>query len=349
MKKRGSELTAAEHGDRANHSTDLLQLVTGYWISQAVYVAAKLGIADVLARGPKSAAELARLVRADADALGRLLRALASVGVLEEIDAGRFRLTPRGRALRADVPGSIRAAAILFGEPWYWQPWTELLYSVKSGRPAWNRAHGMGQFEYLKHNRRAGKIFDAAMTDLTAQLHTAAIAAYDFSRFRRVIDVGGGHGALLAMILRANPAADGILFDQPHVISGARRQFRAAGLMARSACVKGDFFQSVPGGGDAYVLAHILHDWDDSRAGVILRNIRSAMAPNGRVLILEQIIPPGNGAHFGKWMDITMLVVLGGRERTVEQFEALLAGAGLRLSNVVATESAISVIEAEAA
>ncbi len=321
-------------------------MMTSYWVSQMVYVAAKLGIADTLAEGPRQVGEIARAVRADASALMRLLRALVSVGVFTQLKDGRVALTEMGHHLRNDVPESMRSLAVLFCEPWYWRPWEELLYSVKTGRPAWNKVHGIGQFEYFERNSEANKIFNDAMTDLTVQMHTAALRAYDFGRFRQIVDIGGGNGALLSAILSAHPAVRGVLFDQPHVIERARVHLREAGVAPRCAVAVGDFLKSVPRGGDAYILAHILHDWDDARALVILKNIRDAMAKQGKILIFEQVIPEDNEPYWGKLMDITMLVVLGGRERTRREFATLLGEAGLRLSTLASTASPVSVVEA---
>lgn len=240
----------------------------------------------------------------------------------------------------------MRAFAVMLGEEWAWRPWGHLLDSVATGQPAFEHAHGMGVFAYLAERPDASAVFDAAMTGRTGPEADAVVAAYDFSPCGTVVDVAGGQGSLLAAILRANPAARGILFEQPHVLPEARRSLDAAGLGPRCELVAGDFFASAVAGGDAYVLKKIVHDWDDARAGRILAQVRRAMPTTARLLLVETVVPPGNEPAFGKLADLAMLVWTGGRERTEAEFRALLAAAGFELTRVVPTRSTLSVIEA---
>lgn len=322
----------------------LLELTSGYWVSQAIYAVAKLGIADLLKDGPKSCEELARLAGVHGRSLYRVMRGLASVGVFAEIDGGRFELTPLGVPLQSGVPDSMRAWAIMLGEEPY-RAWGDLLYSVKTGAPAFERVFNMNRFQYLGQNPGAALVFNEAMIALAARMHAAVVIAYNFSGFGKIVDVGGGHGSLIIMILKANSKVRGVLFDTVVVIEGARRQIEAAGLGGRCEAVAGDFFESVPEGGDAYVLSHVIHDWDDDRSVAILRNCHRAMGKKGKLLLVEEVIPPGNGPSFGKLMDLHMLVVTGGRERTEAEYGALFASAGFRLANIIPTEAGASVIE----
>ena len=324
----------------------LLQMMTGYWTSQAVYVCAKLGIADQLVDGPRTAAELAITAGADAAALHRLLRALASVGVLAETRAGQFALTPLGALLRSGTPDSMRALAIMYCEEQY-RSWGDLLYSVRTGQPAFDHVYGMGVFDYFRQNPDAGCVFNEAMSALTNPLGSAVADAYDFSACGTVVDVAGGHGSLIAAVLRNNPKARGILFDLPHVVSGAGEHLAAAGIADRCTSVGGDFFASVPPGGDAYVLKQILHDWDDDRCVAILDQCRRVMSDHSKVLVIEFVLPPGDEPFFGKWLDLHMLVMApGARERTAAEYEALFKRARLALARVVPTALGLSVVEA---
>ena len=323
----------------------LLQVVTGYWVSQAIAVATKLGIPDLLKDGPKSSQELAAATDTHEPSLYRLLRVLASVGVFTEGTERRFELTPLSACLESDVPGSLRAFTLLMGEPWLWSSWMALLHSIKTGQAASEHVHGMGQFDYFAQHPQAAEVFDQAMTNLATQWHAAALTAYDFSRSRTVVDIGGGHGALLTAILTAHPQLRGVLFDQPYVVEGAKPRLTAAGLTQRCELVGGNFFDAVPAGGDLYLLGHILIDWDEARATTILQNIRQAIAPEGKVLILEEVIPQGPGPSWEKLLDLNILVVLGGRGRTESEFRALLGQAGFELSQIIPTGSPIRLVE----
>lgn len=324
----------------------LLQMMDGIKVTQLIFVAAKLGIADLLVDGPKSSDELAAAVGAHPGALYRTLRALAGLGIFHEIEGRRFDLTPLAEPLRSDVPGSVRAWATVCGDDWHLRMWSEILYSVKTGLGAFPHVHGVGAFEYFQQHPEKGAVFYEAMTNLTAQVSAAVLAAYDFSGLRRIVDVGCGNGTFTTAILGTHPHLASTLFDLPPVIEQARGVVAAAGLAGRCDFAAGDFFQSVPAGGDAYVLKNIVHDWNDELAVTLLRNCRQAMAADGRVLIVEMVVQPGNDPSPAKMFDITMMVAEGGQERTEAEHRQLLQAAGLRLSRVVPTPSPVSVIEA---
>ncbi len=324
----------------------LTQMITGSLGSQAVYVAAKLGIADLLIDGAKNVSELAQAADADAPSLYRVLRALSSFGVFTELSDREFALTPTAELLRSDSPRSLRDLAIFMGEDWHWQVWGRTLYSVRTGKAAWAEVHGAEVFPYFAGNPEAAKIFDRAMTSLSNLAIKAVVEAYDFSGIETLVDVAGGHGRLLTTILEANSEVKGVLFDQPHVLEGAKDSEQIEALGARCELVGGDFFASVPGGADGYIMKHIIHDWDDERALVILNNIRKTMKDNGRVMLVESVITDSNEPDFGKLLDIEMLVSPGGKERTAAEYKDLFTRAGLRLTRVVPTKSPYSVIEA---
>jgi hypothetical protein len=323
----------------------MLQVLQGLWVSRAVYVAAKLGIADLLKDGPKGSAELANATGTDAPSLYRVLRALDSVGVFADDGEGHFAITPLGATLRTDVPGSLRYLAIEeLGENHY-PAWEKVLYSVKTGATAFDHVYGMSKWQYMTEHPDEARIFDQAMASFSSTVAAAIVAAYDFSSSRTVVDVGGGDGGLLAAILKANPNARGVLADLPHVAEGARRRFDVEGLADRCDVAGGDFFGQVPAG-DTYVLKFIIHDWDDERSTAILTNCRRAMAHNGKVLIVEAVLQPGRATSFSKFLDLNMMVMTGGRERTEPEYRALLDAAGLRLTRIVPTQTEMSVIEA---
>jgi hypothetical protein len=330
--------------------TTLQGLIMGKWLAQALGVAARLGVADHLGSGPRSCDDLARDVQADPDALHRVLRALASVGVFreengEESGAVRFGLTPAAHLLRSDVAGSLRATAQMAAEDWTWRPWGDLAGSVRTGEPAFDSTFGMPAFAYLARNPGAASVFDEAMTGWSKHNAQAVVAGYDFARIGTLMDVGGGHGYLLSRIVSAHPSMRGILFETPEVAAGAGSLLGREGVADRCRVLTGDFFESVPSGADACILKSVIHDWDDARATTILANCRRAVGPEGRVLLAEMVVPPGNGPHVSKLLDLEMLVMAGGRERTEDQFRRLLAHAGIRMTRVVPTASPLSVIE----
>ena len=315
----------------------LLRMTNGYQVSQAIHVAATLGIADLLKDGSRSADELAEATGTHAPTLYRLLRALASVGVFAEQSDECFGSTPLAEHLRTDAPGSLRAWARLIGQPYFWSAWGHLLHSVKTGEPAFPDLHGTNVWEHLTAHPEEGEIFDAAMTGLSAPVAEAVAQSYDFSGIGVLADVGGGEGGLLASILAANPALRGVLFDLPHVVAAAGALLERAGVADRCEVVGGSFFETVPEGVDAYLLKSIIHDWDDAAAIKILRTCRTPMADTGRLLVVEPVIRPGNEPDPLKLRDLMMLVMVGGRERTVEDFRRLYAEAGFRLTEVVPT------------
>lgn len=319
-------------------------MTTGYWVSQMIGVVAELGIAELLKDGPREADQLAKSVGASADALYRVMRALASVGIFSEVRDRCFQLTPLADCLRTGVPGSMRSFARAVTADHFWRTWQDLLYSVRTGRPAYDHVHGMGVFDYFSRNPDTGQVFDEAMTNFSATEIPAITAGYDFSGLRKLVDVGGGHGSLLCAILKVNLTLKGVLVDMPTVIEGARNTIAAEALAGRCEVVGEDIFQSVPSGGDAYMMKHIIHDWDDERAIQILKNCRSAMTGEGRVLIIETVIQPGNQPDFFKLLDVAMLTI-SGRERSAEEFRSLLERAGFHLRRVVPTQSPVSVVE----
>jgi hypothetical protein len=333
--------------DDTSPAVALRHLSTGFWVSQAIAVAADLGIADHLRQGAKSCAELAPAVGVHAGALYRLLRGIASVGVFAEDDQGRFALTPLATLLLTDGPGSWRAAAMLSGQPWAWRPWEALAYSVKTGRPAFEHIFGMGFDAYLAQHRDAADMFQAFMQVATAEEAMAVAPVYDFSGLTTVVDVGGGRGALLAAILQRNPHLRGILFETPQVIADAPALLAAEGVAERCELVAGDFFQTLPMGADAYLLKWILVSWDDERSIAILQNCRRALGARGKLLVIERLIPPGNEPFFGKLADLNLLVMYQGRHRTEAEYRTLFARAGFELSRVIPTHSPteFSVIE----
>lgn len=323
------------------------QIMMGAFASQAVYVAAKLGIADLVQENPLSVAELAAATDTDAGALYRVLRALASLGVFSEIAPKTFGLTPFAEPLLSDRTDSMRDMAIWIGEEAHWRVYGEMLYSVRTGKNAFGRVHGEEVFPYLfQTNRELGEIFNRAMTSFSSSVAPAVAQAYETTGAETLVDIAGGHGLLLAAFLKANPNLKGVLFDVPTVIEGAGELLENEGVAARVATATGDFFQSVPAGGDLYMMKHIIHDWNDERSLAILKNIYSAMNDDGKVLIVEMVVKEGNEPDFSKIMDLEMLVTPGGIERTAEEYRELLAKAGLRLTRIVPTASPYSIVEA---
>lgn len=324
----------------------LLQLSTGYRVSQMIYLAARLGLADLLAGGPKRSDELAERTGTHPEALFRVLRGLAVYGVFAQDADGRFGLTPAADLLRTGVPGSVRDWVLHMAGPECWRAWGELLHSVTTGNAAFPHLYGMSAWAYREAHPDRNAIFNAAMSAHSALRNAHILNAYDFSGITTLVDVGGGHGVLLGSILAAHPAMRGILFDLPHVVAGAAEALAAMKVGDRCRIASGDFFHEVPEGGDAYVLSKIIHDWSDERSTAILRSCRRAMDGKGKLLLVEYVIPPGNDPHPAKMMDLQMLVMLdGGRERTEEEFRALLAGTGFTLTRVVPTQDGNSVIE----
>jgi hypothetical protein len=333
--------------DAREATVTLMQLVNGYQVSQAIHVAAELGIADLLADGARSSDDLAQQAGADADTLYRLLRALASVGVLHEDDGRLFSLTPIGERLRSDVPGSLHGWAVFVGQPTFWQVWSNLLYSVQTGENAFRHIHGQDVWSYRAERPDESAIFDAAMKARTGASNAALIEAFDFSRFGTLVDVGGGNGALLASVLAAQPALQGVLFDQAHVVAGAGPVLEAAGVADRCRIESGSFFEKVPEVGDAYLLKWIIHDWEDEDSIAILRVVRAAMSSDARLLVVERDLGSPNEDPPTKFSDLNMLVAPGGRERTEDEYAALFESAGLRLVGSTQTSTELVVFEGE--
>ncbi len=349
----GRETNAPEnvHGKRTAMPPEamLLQMSIGQTISQLIYVAAKLGIADQLADGPLAVTQLADQLAVDTQAPYRIMRALASIGIFTEINRQQFALTALAEPLQTSHPASIRAWAILVGEPWHRRAWNEILYSVTTGKPAFDHVFGMGTCEYFTQNQEAATVFYDAMTGLTGGQTTAITAAYDFSGYKTIVDIGGGTGALLTAILQTCPDAYGVLFDLPPVIVTAQPMLGNTEIAQRCKLISGDFFDAITTGGDLYLMKYILHDWDDNKAGLILQNCRKAMPTHAKLLIAETVIPLGNTPHSGKFADILMLILEGGLERTADEFQMLLTNSGFKLTRVIETESALSLVEAEVA
>jgi hypothetical protein len=326
----------------------LARLMDGYLTTQLLYVAATLGIADVLASGPRTGPDIARAVGADPDALSRALRGLVIEDVLDEDDDGRFSLTTLGAYLRDGVPGSMRGAAIVRGEL-YFRAAAAMLPAVVRGGTGFERVYGQPFFSYLGAHADLDAAFTASMAARAEQEATDVAAVYDFGAIERIVDVGGGPGVLLEAILKVAPHLSAVLLDRPAVIERARARLDAAGLGPRCAFVEGDFFTQVPPGGDAYLISRVLHDWDDTEAARILGVCRQAMTAQSRLLVVEAILPQrAREQPAAVRMDLHMMLLLGSRERTEAQFRDLLDGAGLEVCRIVPTSSpaGLSVIEA---
>ncbi len=322
----------------------ILNLATGYWLARAVYIAAQLGIADLVKSEPKSVEHLAAATETDPDALYRILRALASEGVFTESGRRRFGHTELSQTLRSNTPDSMRAMVLFLGDHVHWSVYSEMLHSVQTGQPAFDKVFGMKPFEYLIEHPEDARVFDEAMIAHSALANEAIADAYDFSAFGTVMDIGGGNGGLLATILKKHTQPRGILFDLPHVIERARKKAILNGN--RSEMLAGSFFVNVPGRADGYLMKHVIHDWDDESALAIFRNCRRVMAGSNKLLVAEILIKPGNEPSFAKLLDLEMLVLPGGRERTAEEYRDLFTAAELRLTRIIPTRSPVSLIEA---
>jgi hypothetical protein len=325
----------------------VLEMVGTYTIiSNAIMVAARLGIADLLKDGPKSCEELARAVEARPQPLYRLLRALTNVGVFAQDKDGRFTLTPISKYMQTDTPGSMRSLMVMCSEEWHYDSWAHFLTSVKTGKTPFEIRHGMSLFQYFEQNPEAGEIFNRAMAGGSARSTAAVAASYDFSRVTKLVDIGGGVGTLVATLLKQYPQMRGVLFERPHVIAGARRFLETAGVAQRCELVGGSFFEGVPDGGDIYIMQNVIHAWGDEHAAAILKGCRRAMAANGRLLLSEMVIPPDNRPYFGTVFDLEMQVVTGsGRERTASEFSTLFEAAGFKLTRIIPTPSYSYLIE----
>jgi O-methyltransferase/methyltransferase family protein len=327
-------------------SAELARLIDGFRVTQTIYACVDLGIPDLLADGPRTADDLAEASGADPSALYRLLRALASLGILHEADGRRFSLAELGQPLRADVLGSLHDWVTLQGREYLWRSWGNLATAIREGENSFRMLHGADIWTWRAEHPEESAIFDDAMRAMTASANAAILAAYDFGRFGTIVDVAGGTGTLIAALLSAHPALRGVLFDQEHVVSGAEPVLGAAGVLDRCDVVAGSFFESVPEGGDAYVLKWIIHDWEDEESVAILRTCRAAMGPNAVVLLIERELGAPNENPVAKLADLNMFVMPGGRERSDEQYAALFEQAGLRLTGVRPTTTGLALFEA---
>jgi hypothetical protein len=322
----------------------ILQILNGAHVAGAVSCLAQIGIPDLIEAGPKSAEELASQIGADPQALYRLMRATASVGVLSEGPDGKFSQTPMSTVLRSDAAPSLRALAVMGGREWHGRGWSHLEYCVRTGKQALEQIYGAPIFEFFKQNTAEAKIFNDAMTDLSMIDSPAVADAYNFDGIRSVVDVGGGHGLLLATILKKNAHLKGTLYEMPHVLEGAKNG-PLKSVMDRCTLASGDMFSSVPSGADAYIMKHIIHDWPDDKCVQILKACRKGVTSGGKLLVVDSVIHPGNEFSPSKFLDLQMLIFPSGCERTEKQFRELFRAAGWKLSRIVPTVAADSIVE----
>ncbi|MBV9388849.1 MAG: hypothetical protein JOZ78_20695 [Chroococcidiopsidaceae cyanobacterium CP_BM_ER_R8_30] len=323
----------------------MMQMASGYWITQLIYAAAKLGIADLLKDGPKSCEEIAAATGTKAKPVYRVLRTLAGAGVFAETEPGYFTLTPLAASLQSSVSGSMRAMAVFFGEEQY-QAWGEILYSLRTGKSSFEHMYGVPMFKYFVDNPEPGEIYEEAMTSVSAAEKAEILKSYDFSYIKKLVEVGGGHGSFISSILKANPTMQGVLFDQPYVIEGAKDFIKEQGLTDRCELVAGNFYESVPAGGDAYSLKHVLHGCSDEQSITILKNCHSAMVEHGKLLIVERIVGSGPDSFLAKFLDVNMMMlVTGGCERTEIEYRKIIEASGFEVIKVVPSKAGVSVIE----
>ncbi|UNO40756.1 methyltransferase [Streptomyces sp. MST-110588] len=342
------QATGQATGPEGSPQQQVLKLLAGKMISSVICVLAQVGVADHLTEGPREVADLAAATGTDPGMLYRFLRAAASVGLYEELPDGRFTLTETGQYMRSDIPGSLRYLAYLYGEESIWNCFGYAVETLRTGRPTGPKVRGgKGWFEYMEERPEYAEVFHKAMTG-TSDISAAIAEAYDFGRFTTIADIAGGQGRLLSAVLTKNPQARGVLFDQASAIQGAAPVLEAQGVADRVECVVGDFFASIPQGPDAYLLKAIMHDWDDENCVKILKNIKKALEgkPEGRVFVIEAVVPDGNDWHFSKAMDIAMGVSLGSKERNRKEWTRLLAEAGFELVGTTPTVPPHHIIEA---
>ena len=323
----------------------MLQIMSGFWVARCVYILAKLGIADLIKDGPRTADQLAAATGSHGPSLFRVLRALAAVGIITQDEQDRFGATPLSDTLRSDIRGSLRAFAMTELGQEHYPAWGELLYSVQTGGVAFDKAFGEPCWDFFRKHPENAQIFNDAMSGMTAQANEALHAAYSFDGSKKIMDVGGGHGGLITSILQKNPQMTGVLFDSPQVIEGAGAKIAAADIADRCELAGGDFFQSVPSGADTIILKWIIHDWNDEQSVAILKNCHRALPDHGRLILVEAVVPETSEMHFSKFIDLNMLVMTGGRERTANEFRRLYEDSGFKLTRLVPTESPFSVIE----
>ncbi|ORV81716.1 hydroxyneurosporene methyltransferase [Mycobacterium interjectum] len=327
----------------------MMEMIIASWTSQAITAAAQLGVADALADGPLPVEQLAARVGADADALGRLLRALIGKGIFRQRRDGRYELNSLAATLRSDAPISMTWAAQFYGSAEQRERWTLLVDSIRTGKTVVPALRGEASFDYFDRYPELANLFNQTMTSVSELTDGPVVAGYDFGAYRTIVDVGGGHGPLLAAILAGAPASRGVLYDLPPVVAEAPKLLRERNVADRVSLRQGSFFDSVPGGGDAYILKNVIHDWPDDKAVRILRNVRAAAGCHATVLLVELVIPGHDRDFPGKWVDLEMLLNLGARERTAAEYRDLLGQAGFRVTRVVQTASPVSVVEARAA
>jgi hypothetical protein len=323
----------------------ILKWLMGVPVAQSIYAAAKLGVADALADGPRTCEDLSKSTAMNPAALYRVLRMLSSVGLFVESPGQCFSLTPMGRYLQSGQAGSVRDLAIFIGGAWHLRPWTDLLQTMQTGEAAFERWHGMSFYQYLSEHPEDAAIFDRAMDTVVSGSASAVAGACHLEGAKVVVDVGGGRGALLTLLLSRYPSLQGVLFDLPGVIAGVEAEFDSQGFPGRCKPVPGDFLDSVPAGGDVYLLSRILHNWSDQDAVKILNNCRQAMAAGGRILVVESVMGP-TADFWGSWLDLEMLVSFGSRERLAEEYGELFRLAGLRMTGITKADATVSILEA---
>jgi ubiquinone/menaquinone biosynthesis C-methylase UbiE len=336
-----------QHENALPPQLQMIQYITGFWMSRAVHIAAKLGIPDLLQSGPKTVEELAQATETHAPSLYRVLRALTSVGIFQKESDGRFSLTPLSETFATSTPGTMRWFLISELGQEHYPAWGNLMHSVKTGEIAFDNQFGADVWQYFAQNPEEAAVFNDSMSANTAAANQAILAVYDFSPFKKVVDIGGGHGGLITSILKQNPQTQGVLFDAPVVIEGARPKLESAGVADRCEAIGGDFFKDVPKGGDAYVMKWIIHDWEDEKAITILKNCRKHMQPNGRLIIVDCVVPDNDTPDFSKTFDLNMLVMTGGKERTEREFAQLLEAAGFKLLRTIPTDVPTSIVEGQ--
>jgi hypothetical protein len=325
----------------------IVELAMSQYIPQSLYVVTQLGIADLLKGGARKVSQLAATVRVDERSLYRVLRLLASMDVFAETRRGEFKLTRLAATLCTDHPNSVRDVVLMICFPMHWRTCGDLMYSVQTGRSAFEHLYSRPLFGYLAEHEKEGKIYDSAMTGFAALAASALVAYYDFKSTHHLVDVGGGNGHLVTTVLRANPGMRGTLFDMPPVVNRASAFLQANGVSDRCQTVGGSFFDTVPAGGDIYILKSIIHDWDDEAATLILKNCRKVVPPQGKLLLMDIVLPAGNPQCFGMLFDLEMLVTNAGCERTRAEFDKLLRNTGFRLTRVIPTALPLSIVEAE--
>jgi hypothetical protein len=325
----------------------LIELTMSQYVPQSLYVVTKLGIPDLLKDSARTASHLAGMVKVDERALYRLMRLLASVGVFAETRSEEFKLTPLAEPLCVDHPNSMRSVVLMTCCPLHWSTCGNLMYSVQTGRSAFEHLHRLPLFDYLAENEIDGKMYDEAMTSFAAVAASALIVYYDFKDTRHLVDVGGGNGRLITTVLKVNPTMQGTLFDMPSVVQRASTLLQAHGVAERCQIVGGSFFDTIPVGGDTYILKSIIHDWDDEAAIRILNNCHKVVPSQGKLLLVDIVIPEGGSQFFGRLFDLEMLVTNAGCERTKDEFDKLLRIAGFRLTRVIPTALPLSIIEAQ--